>query len=922
MRKTENNIEIGGAKNHNLKNVSVSIPRYKMTVVTGLSGSGKSSLVFDTLYAEGQRLYIESLSSYSRQFLERLNKPKVDFVKGVSPAIAIDQKVSSSNPRSTVGTKTEIYDYIRLLFARIGKTFSPISGRQVKSDSINDVVAKIESFQIGTKFLILSPCIVKDKIDSKKKIQTIEKQGFVRIYYENNIYRIDELDFIPEGKFYVVVDRLKFEKSDDFFQRIKDSIELSFYEGKGNCSLLILDKNQKIEFSNQFNLDGMSFIKPSIHFFSFNNPFGACQKCGGFGDVIGVDPELVIPDKSRSIYDGAIAPWRGTSMSRFQNKLINSSKDLKINIHKPFYKLSDREVNLIWNEENNFIGINKFFKKLESKLYKIQNRVMLSRYRGKTKCSECKGSRLRKETNYVKINNKNISDLLEMSIHDLKLFFDSIKLSKYESQLSNQVLKEINSRINFIFQMGIGYLSLNRRTNSLSGGESQRISLSTSLGSSLVGSMYILDEPSIGLHPRDNEKLISVMKQLRDIGNTLVVVEHDKGIISSADRIIDMGPFAGTEGGEVIAEGSLREIIKSDTLTAKYLNGKMKIPVPGNRKKPSKWISIIGARENNLKDINVSFPLNCLTVVTGVSGSGKSTLVHDILYPIILRKLGIFKRKPGEHISINGDIDLIKNIEYINQNPIGRSSRSNPITYLKAYDDIRHLFANQKLSISRGYKPRHFSFNVEGGRCENCKGDGQIIIEMQFMADVVLECESCKGKRFNKEVLDIKFFGKNISDVLKTTVDDAINFFTCNNEIKIAERLKPLKDVGLGYVTLGQSSSTLSGGEAQRVKLASFIGKEIQRDNILFIFDEPTTGLHFHDINKLLKSFNLLIKKGHTIIVVEHNIDLIKCADYIIDLGPGGGQFGGNIVAEGTPEEITKNKKSFTAKYLLPSLKE
>ena len=922
MRKTENNIEIGGAKNHNLKNVSVSIPRYKMTVVTGLSGSGKSSLVFDTLYAEGQRLYIESLSSYSRQFLERLNKPKVDFVKGVSPAIAIDQKVSSSNPRSTVGTKTEIYDYIRLLFARIGKTFSPISGRQVKSDSINDVVAKIESFQIGTKFLILSPCIVKDKIDSKKKIQTIEKQGFVRIYYENNIYRIDELDFIPEGKFYVVVDRLKFEKSDDFFQRIKDSIELSFYEGKGNSSLLVLDKNQKIEFSTQFNLDGMSFIKPSIHFFSFNNPFGACQRCGGFGDVIGVDPELVIPDKSRSIYDGAIAPWRGTSMSRFQKKLINSSKDLKINIHKPFYKLSYREVNLIWNEENNFIGINKFFKKIESKLYKIQNRVMLSRYRGKTKCSECKGSRLRKETNYVKINNKNISDLLEMSIHDLKLFFDSIKLSKYESQLSNQVLKEINSRINFIFQMGIGYLSLNRRTNSLSGGESQRISLSTSLGSSLVGSMYILDEPSIGLHPRDNEKLISVMKQLRDIGNTLVVVEHDKGIISSADRIIDMGPFAGTEGGEVIAEGSLREIIKSDTLTAKYLNGKMKIPVPGNRKKPSKWISIIGARENNLKDINVSFPLNCLTVVTGVSGSGKSTLVHDILYPIILRKLGIFKRKPGEHISINGDIDLIKNIEYINQNPIGRSSRSNPITYLKAYDDIRHLFANQKLSISRGYKPRHFSFNVEGGRCENCKGDGQIIIEMQFMADVVLECESCKGKRFNKEVLDIKFFGKNISDVLKTTVDDAIDFFTCNNEIKIAERLKPLKDVGLGYVTLGQSSSTLSGGEAQRVKLASFIGKEIQRDNILFIFDEPTTGLHFHDINKLLKSFNLLIKNGHTIIVVEHNIDLIKCADYIIDLGPGGGEFGGNIVAEGTPEEITKNKKSFTAKYLLPSLKE
>jgi len=921
VSKVDDNILIGGAKNHNLKNVSVSIPRYKMTVVTGLSGSGKSSLVFDTLYAEGQRLYIESLSSYSRQFLERLNKPKVDFVKGISPAIAIDQKVSSSNPRSTVGTKTEIYDYIRLLYARIGKTYSPVSGKEVKSHSINDVVKKIELFEIGTKFLILSPFIVKDAIDCKKKIQTIEKQGFVRIYYKKNIHRIDELDFVPEEKFYLVVDRLIFEKSDDFFQRIKDSIELSFYEGKGYCSVLILDKNKKIEFSNHFTSDGMSFIKPSIHFFSFNNPFGACQKCGGFGDVIGVDPDLVVPDKSRSIYDGAIAPWRGTSMSRFQRKLINSSMDLNINIHKPFFKLSNREVNIIWNEENNFIGINKFFKKIESKLYKIQNRVMLSRYRGKTKCPECKGSRLRKETNYVKINNKNISELLEMSIHDLKIYFNSIKLSKYQSELSDQVLKEINSRINFIFQMGLGYLSLNRRTNSLSGGESQRISLSTSLGSSLVGSMYILDEPSIGLHPRDNEKLISVMKQLRDIGNTLVVVEHDKGIISSADRIIDMGPFAGTQGGEVVAEGSLEEIIKADSLTAKYLNGKMKIPIPENRKKTNKWISIIGARENNLKDINVSFPLNCLSVVTGVSGSGKSTLVHDILYPTILRRLGVFDRKPGEHISINGDINLIKHIEYINQNPIGRSSRSNPMTYLKAYDDIRNLFSNHKLSINRGYKPRHFSFNVEGGRCQNCKGDGQIVIEMQFMADVVLQCESCNGKRFNKEILDVKFFGKNISDVLKTTVDDAIDFFEKNNEVKIAERLRPLKDVGLGYVTLGQSSSTLSGGEAQRVKLASFIGKEIQKENILFIFDEPTTGLHFHDIKKLLKSFNLLVKKGHTIIVVEHNIDLIKCADYIIDLGPGGGDFGGNLVAKGTPEEISKNKNSFTGKYLLPSLK-
>ena len=921
MTKTDNDILIGGAKNHNLKDVTVSIPRYKMTVVTGLSGSGKSSLVFDTLYAEGQRLYIESLSSYSRQFLERLNKPKVDFIKGISPAIAIDQKVSSSNPRSTVGTKTEIYDYIRLLFARIGKTYSPISKKEVKSNSINDVVKKIESFKLGTKFLILAPFKVKDDIECKKKIQTIEKQGFVRIYYKKNIYRIDELDFLPKGKFYLVIDRLIHEKSDDFFQRISDSIELSFYEGKGYSSILLLETNQKIEFSNQFTADGIDFIKPSIHFFSFNNPFGACQKCGGFGDVIGVDPELVIPDKTRSIFDGAIAPWRGSSMSRFQRKLINFAKDLNISIHKPFYKLSDREVDIIWNEEKNFIGINKFFKKIESKLYKIQNRVMLSRYRGKTKCPECNGSRLRKETNYVKINNKNIADLLQMPIYDLKKFFDSIKLSKYQQELSEQVMKEIKSRINFIFQMGLGYLSLNRKTNSLSGGESQRISLSTSLGSSLVGSMYILDEPSIGLHPRDNEKLISVMKQLRDIGNTLVVVEHDKEIISAADRIIDMGPFAGTKGGEIVAEGSLKEIIKSNSLTASYLNGKMKIAIPENRKKADKWISIVGARENNLKNINSSFPLNCLTVITGVSGSGKSTLVHDILYPAVLRQLGIFDKKPGEHTSIKGDIDLIKQVEYINQNPIGRSSRSNPVTYLKAYDDIRNLFSRQKLSVNRGYKPKHFSFNIEGGRCQNCKGDGQIIIEMQFMADVILKCDICRGKRFKKEILDVKFFGKDISDILNTTVDNAIDFFKKNSEIKIAERLKPLKDVGLGYVKLGQSSSTLSGGEAQRVKLASFIGKEIQKENILFIFDEPTTGLHFHDIKKLLKSFNLLINNGHSIIVVEHNVDLIKCADYIIDLGPGGGNFGGEIVAKGTPEQISKNKKSFTAKYLLSSLK-
>jgi len=921
VTKTDNDILIGGAKDHNLKDVTVSIPRYKMTVVTGLSGSGKSSLVFDTLYAEGQRLYIESLSSYSRQFLERLNKPKVDFIKGISPAIAIDQKVSSSNPRSTVGTKTEIYDYIRLLFARIGKTYSPISKKEVKSNSINDVVKKIESFKLGTKFLILAPFRVKDDIECKKKIQTIEKQGFVRIYYKKNIYRIDELDFLPKRKFYLVIDRLIHEKSDDFFQRIRDGIELSFYEGKGYSSLLLLETNQKIEFSNQFTADGIDFIKPSIHFFSFNNPFGACQKCGGFGDVIGIDPELVIPDKTRSIFDGAIAPWRGSSMSRFQRKLINFAEDLNISIHKPFYKLSDREVDIIWNEEKNFIGINKFFKKIESKLYKIQNRVMLSRYRGKTKCPECNGSRLRKETNYVKINNKNIAELLQMPIYDLKDYFDSIKLSKYQRELSEQVMKEIKSRINFIFQMGLGYLSLNRKTNSLSGGESQRISLSTSLGSSLVGSMYILDEPSIGLHPRDNEKLISVMKQLRDIGNTLVVVEHDKEIISSADRIIDMGPFAGTEGGEIVAEGSLKEIIKSNSLTANYLNGKMKIAIPENRKKADKWISIVGARENNLKNINSSFPLNCLTVITGVSGSGKSTLVHDILYPAVLRRLGIFDKKPGEHSSIKGDIDLIKQVEYINQNPIGRSSRSNPVTYLKAYDDIRNLFSRQKLSVNRGYKPKHFSFNIEGGRCQNCKGDGQITIEMQFMADVILKCDTCRGKRFKKEILDVKFFGKDISDILNTTVDNAIDFFNKNSEIKIAERLKPLKDVGLGYVKLGQSSSTLSGGEAQRVKLASFIGKEIQKENILFIFDEPTTGLHFHDIKKLLKSFNLLINNGHSIIVVEHNIDLIKCADYIIDLGPGGGNFGGEIVAKGTPEQISKNKKSFTAKYLLASLK-
>ena len=892
-----------------------------MTVVTGLSGSGKSSLVFDTLYAEGQRLYVESLSSYSRQFLERFNKPKVDFVKGVSPAIAINQKVSSLNPRSTVGTKTEIYDYIRLLFARIGTTISPISGKRVKAHLVNDVVKKIKTFQIGTKFLILSPFIISNGEDGKERIQALEKQGFVRIYFKKKIYRISELDFSLKGKFYVVIDRLVFEKSDDFYHRVSDSVELSFYEGKGDCSLLIAEKDLKIDFSNKFTLDGIDFLKPSIHLFSFNNPYGACQKCGGFGDMIGIDPDLVIPDKSRSIFDGAIAPWRSKSMSRFQRKLIKCAKDLNIKIHKPYYRLSKPEIETIWNEESYFIGINKFFKKIESKMYKIQNRVMLSRYRGKTKCVECDGSRLRKETNYVKINSKNISELLKMSIHDLQIFFKSIKLDKYQTELSDQILKEINSRIDFIVQMGLGYLSLNRRTNSLSGGESQRISLSTSLGSSLVGSMYILDEPSIGLHPRDNEKLIGIMKQLRDIGNTLVVVEHDKGIISSADRIIDMGPYAGSLGGEIIAEGSFREIIKGDGLTAKYLNGKMRIPVPEKRRDSNKWISIIGARENNLKDINASFPINCLTVVTGVSGSGKSTLVYDILYPSILRKLGIFDKKPGEHSSIKGDINLIEHIEYISQNPIGRSSRSNPITYIKAYDDIRNLYSIQKLSKKRGYKPRHFSFNVEGGRCENCKGDGKVVIEMQFMADVILECESCKGKRFNNEILDIKFFDKNINDLLKTTIDDAINFFKDNGEIKIAQKLKPLKDVGLGYILLGQSSSTLSGGEAQRIKLASFIGKEMQRSNILFIFDEPTTGLHFHDVEKLLRSFNLLIEKGHTIIVVEHNTELIKCADYVIDLGPGGGNFGGEIVAKGTPEEISKNKNSFTAKYLLESLK-
>ena len=916
------NIIIKGAKLHNLKNIDVVIPRNNLVVITGLSGSGKSSLAFDTLYAEGQRRYVESLSSYARQFLGKLDKPKVDYIKGIAPAIAIEQKVNSTNPRSTVGTSTEIYDYIKLLYARIGKTYSPISGDEVKKDTVSDVVNFIKNFEERTKLLLLAPISIDENRDLKTVLQVLEQQGYARLKWNDKVYRI--ADFPKEAykneNLYLVVDRVINKDDEDFYNRLADAIQTAFFEGKGVCFIENLETKKTTEFSNKFELDGISFLEPNTHLFSFNNPYGACPTCEGYGNIIGIDEDLVIPNSGLSIYEDAILPFKTPSYIHYKEDLIAVAYQFDIPIHKPWFELTEKQKELVWNGNRSFNGIHHFFKVLEEKSYKIQNRVMLSRYRGKTKCNTCQGKRLREETNYVKINNKTISDLVTLPLDELALFFKEIKLNKYEEKIGKRLLTEINNRLQFLTDVGLSYLTLNRTSNTLSGGESQRINLATSLGSSLVGSMYILDEPSIGLHPKDTERLIGVLKNLRDLGNTVVVVEHDEDIMAAADYIIDIGPEAGTYGGKVVAEGTYENILASESLTAKYLNGDLKIEVPTKRRTSKNKIQITGAREHNLKNIDVTFPLNCLTMITGVSGSGKSTLVKKILYPTMQKKLIGYGDKIGQHTKVEGDFDSLKTVEFIDQNPIGRSSRSNPVTYIKAYDDIRALFSNQKLAKIRNYKPKHFSFNVEGGRCETCKGEGEVTIEMQFMADVHLECDVCNGKRFKKEVLEVTFDGKSIDNILNLTIDDAVTFFSENLVPKIANKLKPLQDVGLGYVTLGQSSSTLSGGEAQRIKLASFLVKGNTKDKALFIFDEPTTGLHFHDIKKLLASFNALIEKGNSIIVIEHNIDLIKCADYIIDLGLEGGKNGGNLIYQGTPEALAKNKASYTAEYLKEKL--
>ena len=913
-------ISIKGAALHNLKNIDVKIPRNKLVVITGLSGSGKSSLAFDTLYAEGQRRYVESLSSYARQFLGKLNKPKVTSIKGISPAIAIEQKVNSTNPRSTVGTSTEIYDYLKLLYARIGKTFSPISGNIVKKDTVQDVVSYIKNIGIDEKALLLSPIYIDKNKDLKTIIKILIQQGFARLKVNDKIIRIEEFDSLEEKNIYLVVDRIVIQDNEDFYNRLADSIQTAFYEGKGSCIIQSLSDNKTQEFSNKFELDGKTFLEPNVHLFSFNNPYGACPKCEGYGNIIGVDEELVIPNTGLSVYEDAILPWKSDSFRPYKDDLVLNAYKFNFPIHKPVFEFTQAQKDLLWEGNQYFNGLNKFFKHLEEKSYKIQYRVMLSRYRGKTKCHVCKGFRLIEDASYVKISNKNITDLIELPISELLQFFKKIELNDNDKAIGKRLLQEIVNRLQYLYDVGLGYLSLNRNSNTLSGGESQRINLATSLGSSLVGSMYILDEPSIGLHSKDTEKLIHVLKNLRDLGNTVIVVEHDEDIMKVADHIIDIGPEAGSFGGELVAEGNYKEILKSNTLTANYLSGRMKIAVPKIRRKSKQYVEIIGAREHNLKNIDVKIPLNGLTVVTGVSGSGKSTLIRDILYPALQKKINNYGEKPGQFTEIKGSFENLKNIELINQNPIGRSSRSNPVTYIKAYDEIRALFTKQKLAKIRGYKAKYFSFNVEGGRCETCKGEGEVTIEMQFMADVHLECETCKGKRFKKEVLEVEFEGKSINDVLQTTIDEAVDFFMEHQQSKIVNKLKPLQDVGLGYVQLGQASSTLSGGEAQRIKLASFLVKGITKDKTLFIFDEPTTGLHFHDIKKLLDSFNALIEKGHSVIVIEHNLELIKCADYIIDLGKEGGENGGNIVAHGVPEDLVKNTNSYTAKYLIEKL--
>lgn len=910
-------ILIKGAKLHNLKDITVGIPRNQLVVITGLSGSGKSSLAFDTLYAEGQRRYVESLSSYARQFLGRLDKPKVDNIIGIAPAIAIEQKVNTSNPRSTVGTSTEIYDYLKLLFARIGKTYSPISGNEVKKHTVTDVVETALAYPDGTKLLLLAPISIPKDRTVEQVLKLLLQQGYARILHQGEVIRLEE-DNLPKklGKFQLVVDRIVVQHNEDFQHRLADAVETAFFEGKGECMLQEVESEVLKHFSNRFEMDGITFLEPNVHLFSFNNPYGACPECDGYGDTIGLDEDLIVPNTGLSVYENAIYPWRGETMSWFRDQLVNNAYKFDFPIHKPWYELSAEQRQLVWDGNKYFTGLTDFFKELEEKSYKIQNRVLLARYRGKTRCHSCHGRRLRKEANYVKIQGKSISDLVEISIEKLQTFFRELTLSPYEQEVAKRLLIEINSRLQFLSDVGLGYLTLNRKSNTLSGGESQRINLATSLGSSLVGSMYILDEPSIGLHPRDTHRLIKVLKSLRDLGNTVIVVEHDADIMKAADYIIDIGPEAGTHGGEVVAAGTYEQLLKADTLTGKYLSGRLSIEPPKKRRTSPHYISLIGCRENNLKNIDVTFPLDMLTVVTGVSGSGKSTLIKKLLYPAMQKELNASNEKIGQFTRIEGKYKQLQSVEFVDQNPIGKSSRSNPITYLKVYDDIRNLYANQKLAKMRNFSAKHFSFNVDGGRCEVCKGEGEVTIEMQFMADVHLTCEACGGKRFKKEVLEITYEGKNIDDLLNTTIDNAVAFFAAHKQTKIAEKLKPLQDVGLGYVTLGQSSSTLSGGEAQRIKLASFLSKSESKEKVLFIFDEPTTGLHFHDIRKLLDSLQALIEKGHSVIVIEHNLEMIKCADYVIDLGLEGGEKGGSIIAKGTPEEIAKCKESYTGSAL------
>lgn len=917
-------IIIKGAGAHNLKNIDLALPHDKFIVLTGLSGSGKSSLAFDTLYGEGQRRYVESLSSYARQFLGRIDKPKVEYIKGIAPAIAIQQKVNTSNPRSTVGTSSEVYDYIKLLFARIGRTYSPVSGREVKKEGVTDVIDYIKNLPEGTRMEICAVYAIPEGRTFSQALEALAGQGYSRVKVEGKTVRIEDLlsfgaDY-PYHEFLLVVDRAAASSDEGSLARMADSVSTAFYEGGGQMLIEMPDTGEKRSFSDRFEEDGIKFMEPSPHLFSFNNPLGACPVCEGYGRVIGIDEDLVVPNTSLSVFQGAVAPWKGEKMGLWRQAVIDSADKSGFPIHTPYFELPQKHKDDLWHGTRYFKGIDDYFAMLEKDSYKMHYRIMLARYRGKTVCPECHGKRLRKEASYVKVGGCSITDMVDMPLDELRAFFSSLKLDEYENKVAGRLLTEINNRLDFLTEVGLGYLTLNRASSTLSGGENQRINIATSLGSSLVGSLYILDEPSIGLHQRDTERLIGILKKLRDVGNTVVVVEHDEDVMLASDLLVDIGPMAGSEGGEVVFCGPPSQICDADTLTARYLRGDLEIEVPSSRRPVRKFIEIKGAKENNLKNIDVRFPLDMLTVVTGVSGSGKSTLVRRILYPALAKILSETSERVGSHASIEGDVDAIGSVEMVDQNPIGKSSRSNPVTYVKAYDDIRDLFASQKLSKIRGFSAQHFSFNVDKGRCPVCKGDGEVVVQMQFMADVHLECEACGGKRFKREVLEVRYQDKNISDILEMTVDQAIDFFRQHGNDKIVEKLEPLSDVGLGYIHLGQPASTLSGGEAQRIKLASFLGKGKVPVKTLFIFDEPTTGLHFHDIKKLLASFDSLIRRGHSIIVIEHNPDVIKCADYVIDLGPEGGNDGGRLVFAGTPEKLVGCSGSYTAKYVAPKL--